>query len=322
MKRLKRIGRAKYKYEFEVNVCDVRGVPASVSSVAVVWQRSDQRLSTPPAVVEVADRVANFGAKLTNVCTLYGGAKDTFEPKMSSVKIVDYGASGRAAVVAQARERHEGAMAAERSVFGSLTRSWLAEDGEAHAERESAALNWQRRCSERFSTQLAATWCRQRVHHANLCRETQRARNLAFEQRRAKRLAAVKDLEQKLSAEKAESDAGMARALSALRDEVGRFGEQMHEGAQAALDRGEAAHDEVEDGAGEEEGEDAELLVRVGHVARRPRSHSHRAQVGARPRARSACRRELSTPRRRRGPCSSRPTCRSARCADGGCATC
>ena len=28
MKRLKRIGRAKYKYEFEVNVCDVRGVPA------------------------------------------------------------------------------------------------------------------------------------------------------------------------------------------------------------------------------------------------------------------------------------------------------
>ena len=95
MKRLKRIGRAKYKYEFEVNVCDVRGVPASVSSVAVVWQRSDQRLSTPPAVVEVADRVANFGAKLTNVCTLYGGAKDTFEPKMSSVKIVDYGASGR-----------------------------------------------------------------------------------------------------------------------------------------------------------------------------------------------------------------------------------
>ena len=75
MKRLKRIGRAKYRYEFEVNVCDVRGVPASVSSVAVVWQRSDQRLSTPPAVVE---------------------------PKMSSVKIVDYGASGRAAVVAQA----------------------------------------------------------------------------------------------------------------------------------------------------------------------------------------------------------------------------
>ena len=102
MKRLKRIGRAKYRYEFEVNVCDVRGVPASVSSVAVVWQRSDQRLSTPPAVVEVADRVANFGAKLTNVCTLYGGAKDTFEPKMSTVKIVDYGASGRAAVVAQA----------------------------------------------------------------------------------------------------------------------------------------------------------------------------------------------------------------------------
>ena len=101
MKRLKRIGRAKYKYEFEVNVCDVRGVPASVSSVAVVWQRSDQRLSTPPAVVEVADRVANFGAKLTNVCTLYGGAKDTFEPKISSVKIVDYGASGGAAVVAR-----------------------------------------------------------------------------------------------------------------------------------------------------------------------------------------------------------------------------
>ena len=100
---MKRLSASPRQVQYELSrVCDVRGVPASVSSVAVVWQRSDQRLSTPPAVVEVADRVANFGAKLTNVCTLYGGAKDTFEPKMSSVKIVDYGASGRAAVVAQA----------------------------------------------------------------------------------------------------------------------------------------------------------------------------------------------------------------------------
>ena len=59
------------------------------------------------------------------------------------------------------------------------------------------------------------------------------------------------------------------------------------EGArQPLLDGAEAAHDEVEDGAGEEEGEDAELLVRVGHapiVARRGRDvHIHTARKSAR----------------------------------------
>ena len=141
-----------------------------------------------------------------------------------------------AGVVAQARERHEGARAAERSAFGQLTRSWLAEDGEAHAEREAAALGWQRRGSERFSSQLAATWCRQRVHHANLCRETQRARRAAFETRRAERYDALAKLEASFGLEQLETDGAMRAARRALAEEVHRLQPRYEHAAQRSLD--------------------------------------------------------------------------------------
>ena len=95
---------------------------------------------------------------------------------------------------------------------------------------------WQKKAGERYVSQLATTWGRQRAHHANLCKEMQTARRKAFEARRAKRAEAVRGLQESLGREQRESEQAMAAALGALGDEMERTPANIFAATQRALD--------------------------------------------------------------------------------------
>ena len=103
--------------------------------------------------------------------------------------------------------------------MSSLWDQWSGRDAKMRKEGLAVSIDWGEKANAKFLNQLAATWGRQRVHHANLCRETQRARREAFVQRRKTRLEAVKKLEETFAREKAESDASLlASRLGARRN--------------------------------------------------------------------------------------------------------
>ena len=141
-----------------------------------------------------------------------------------------------AAVVASARVVHAETLEKTHEAMEELNAAWLAEHEASFREGEASALEWQAKSSERFVRQLASTWCRQRVHYANLCRDLQRARRDAFEGRRAKRAEAMYRLEGSLAAEQAETDAATVAARRALAQEARRTPAKVMHAAQRALD--------------------------------------------------------------------------------------
>lgn len=145
-------------------------------------------------------------------------------------------ASQVAAAKQSAREAHEAAMGEEKEALDALRSEWRGVDEATRRDTLSRALEWQKRASNRYTSQLAATWGRQLVHHANLCRETQRARRLAFEKRKQKRLDAVRHLEETFHNEQRESEAIVSAARAALEDEVARVPEAFSQAAQRAVD--------------------------------------------------------------------------------------
>ena len=141
-----------------------------------------------------------------------------------------------AQVVAAARTKHDAAVEVEKASMEELWAGWHARDATMSGEVAERALGWQKKANHRFVHQLAETWGRQRIHHANLCRETQRARRLAFEQRRAKRKGAVAQLDEQFAAEQQECEEAATGARLALRDAVGDIGEHVGAAAQRVLD--------------------------------------------------------------------------------------
>ena len=99
----------------------------------------------------------------------------------------------------------------------ALWGGWGQQEERLRAEAHEAGRDWQARANTRFVRQLASTWGRQRVHHANLCREMQRSRKAAFEQRRSTRQEAVRHLQEGFAAEQAESDSALLAARGVSR---------------------------------------------------------------------------------------------------------
>jgi len=89
MRAIRRIGKTEQKFVFSVHVCDVRGLPAGVSTVSVSWQRGDRVVNTPSVSAQGSggERGARIDAKLTHVATLYA-SKDQFDPKPSSLRVL------------------------------------------------------------------------------------------------------------------------------------------------------------------------------------------------------------------------------------------
>ena len=89
MRAIRRIGKTEQKFVFSVHVCDVRGLPAGVSTVSVSWQRGDRVVNTPSVSAQGSggERGARIDAKLTHVATLYA-SKDQFDPKASSLRVL------------------------------------------------------------------------------------------------------------------------------------------------------------------------------------------------------------------------------------------
>eukprot|EP00964_Phaeocystis_antarctica_P037857 scaffold21641_cov53-Phaeocystis_antarctica.AAC.2 len=95
MRAIRRIGKTEQKFVFSVHVCDVRGLPAGVSTVSVSWQRGDRVVNTPSVSAQGSggERGARIDAKLTHVATLYA-SKDQFDPKPSSLRVLHTPAAG------------------------------------------------------------------------------------------------------------------------------------------------------------------------------------------------------------------------------------
>ena len=62
MPKLSHWGKQQLKFHYELNVCDVRGLPQDVRAVAVVWERSGRvaRSRTTPAQGSGTERMASI----------------------------------------------------------------------------------------------------------------------------------------------------------------------------------------------------------------------------------------------------------------------
>jgi hypothetical protein len=105
MKSLRRVGTTQTKFVFSVHVADVRGLPASVTTVAVSWQRGDKAVATPSVTAQGSgtERGARIDAKLTHVATLYAH-KDTYQSKPSILRVMHVPTAGAKPVVVATAE--------------------------------------------------------------------------------------------------------------------------------------------------------------------------------------------------------------------------
>eukprot|EP00965_Chrysotila_dentata_P214115 6188033-Pleurochrysis_carterae.AAC.4 len=104
MRALKHVGRLTTKLDYVLLVCDVRGLPESCSSVAVCWERGGKIFTTRTIRVEGVgpERMARMNAKLKLTATLYRSPrKTTFDPKPSTLRVLNRSSSGSAAVLGQ-----------------------------------------------------------------------------------------------------------------------------------------------------------------------------------------------------------------------------
>lgn len=101
MRAIRRIGKTESKFVFSVHVCDVRGLPAGVSTVSLSWQRGDRVVNTPSVLAQGSggERGARIDVKLTHVATLYASKDHQFDPKPSSLRVLHTPTAGAKPVV-------------------------------------------------------------------------------------------------------------------------------------------------------------------------------------------------------------------------------
>ena len=101
MRAIRRIGKTESKFVFSVHVCDVRGLPAGVSTVSLSWQRGDRVVNTPSVAAQGSggERGARIDVKLTHVATLYASKEGQFDPKPSSLRVLHTPTAGAKPVV-------------------------------------------------------------------------------------------------------------------------------------------------------------------------------------------------------------------------------
>jgi hypothetical protein len=94
MHKLTHLGKQPLKFTFELYICDVRGLPADVSQVSILWDRSGKTLSKSSTAVTQAtgsaERYACVDEKLRTTATLYRNSrKATFDGKPSTITVLD-----------------------------------------------------------------------------------------------------------------------------------------------------------------------------------------------------------------------------------------
>ena len=91
---LKHVGKQPLKFEYDLYVCDVRGLPSDVSKVAVSWDRGGKQQTASRHVSTQTtgsdERTAMIDETLRQSATLYRSSKRaTFDAKPSAIRILD-----------------------------------------------------------------------------------------------------------------------------------------------------------------------------------------------------------------------------------------
>ena len=90
---LKHVGKQPLKFEYDLYVCDVRGLPSDVSKVAVSWDRGGGKQQTAHVATQTTgsnERTAMIDETLRQSATLYRSSKRaTFDAKPSAIRILD-----------------------------------------------------------------------------------------------------------------------------------------------------------------------------------------------------------------------------------------
>ena len=83
-------GKDVLKFNFELHLCDVRGIPERVGSVCVHWEQGGQVIQSQAATTSATEQLATLDTKLRSTVTLYRSAKRTvFAAKPSIIKVVN-----------------------------------------------------------------------------------------------------------------------------------------------------------------------------------------------------------------------------------------
>lgn len=88
--KLHHIGKQVLKFNFELHLCDVRGLPEGVSAVSIHWERGGHVVRSRVVATSVRERLAMLDVKLRSTATLYRSAKRAaFDAKPSMIKVID-----------------------------------------------------------------------------------------------------------------------------------------------------------------------------------------------------------------------------------------
>ena len=105
MRALKHVGRQSVKLNYVLHVCDVRGLPDSISSIAVCWERGGKMFTTRSVKVNGGgnERNANVDSKLRLTATLFRAAKKAaqYDAKPSTLRVLDRSPGGAGSVLGQ-----------------------------------------------------------------------------------------------------------------------------------------------------------------------------------------------------------------------------